>query len=166
MPRCLLRALSGPTGHGQRPTEVPATVGSRFYDGTAFSLGNTISPLQDVQSFLYPLDNTPAMDFLLRRRAAAAAVAAAAPLQITGGGSIASGKFTLNVLHAAAEGRRSYRDAEHGLQLDDASIVGDVRRQRTRDDHGDGRERRRRVSSSSRSIDDGEPVDSDTYRSR
>jgi hypothetical protein len=65
VPIQLLRALSGPTGPGQRPSEVPATVGSRFYDATAFSLGNTISPRQDLQSFLYPLDNTPSMDFLL-----------------------------------------------------------------------------------------------------
>jgi uncharacterized repeat protein (TIGR01451 family) len=65
VPRSLLRALSGDTGPGQRPAEVPATVGSRFYDGTAFSLGNTASATQEAQSFLYPLDNTPAMDFLL-----------------------------------------------------------------------------------------------------
>jgi len=65
VPRSLLRALSGGTGPGQRPAEVPATTGSRFYDATVFSLGNTVSTTQDVQSFLYPLDNTPAMDFLL-----------------------------------------------------------------------------------------------------
>ncbi len=64
VPASLLRALSGPTGPGRRPSEVPATAGSRFYDATAFSLGNTISPTQDVQSFLYPLDNTPSMDFV------------------------------------------------------------------------------------------------------
>jgi uncharacterized repeat protein (TIGR01451 family) len=65
VPASLLRALSGPTGPGQRPSEVPATAGSRFYDATAFSLGNTVSPTQDVQSFLYPLDNTPSMDFVV-----------------------------------------------------------------------------------------------------
>ena len=65
IPRFLLRALTGPTGHGQRPSESPAVVHSRFYDGTAWSLGNTLSPTQDLQSFLYPFDNTPAMDFLL-----------------------------------------------------------------------------------------------------
>ena len=65
VPASLLRALSGPTGPGQRPTEVPATAGSRFYDGTAFSLGNTLSPTQDEQSWLYPLDNTAAMDFVV-----------------------------------------------------------------------------------------------------
>jgi len=65
LPLEVLRALSGPTGPGQRPSEVPATAGSRFYDATAFSLGNTISASQDVQSFLYPFDNSPSMDFLL-----------------------------------------------------------------------------------------------------
>ena len=63
VPGSLLRALSGPTGPGQRPTEVAATAGSRFYDGTAFSLGNTVSPTQDEQSWLYPLDGTAGMDF-------------------------------------------------------------------------------------------------------
>jgi hypothetical protein len=67
VPRSLLRALSGSTGPGERPSEVGATVGSRFYDGTAFSLGNA-SPDPAVHTFLYPLDNTPSMDFLLRRR--------------------------------------------------------------------------------------------------
>jgi hypothetical protein len=64
VPRTKLRALSGSTGPGQRPTEVAATPGSRFYDAAAWSLGNT-SPTQLFQTFLYPLDNTPAMDFLL-----------------------------------------------------------------------------------------------------
>ena len=64
VPRGYLRALSGPTGNGQRPAEVPATPGSRFYDAAAWSLGNT-SPTKAFQTFLYPLDNTPAMDFLL-----------------------------------------------------------------------------------------------------
>ncbi|MDQ6649603.1 MAG: hypothetical protein M3Z02_05735 [Actinomycetota bacterium] len=77
VPRSKLRALAGPSGNGQRPAEVPAVVGSRLYDGTAFSLGN-ISPVQDVQSFLYPADNTPAMDFL---------VPASLPATGTGGGT-------------------------------------------------------------------------------
>ncbi|HEX7298419.1 MAG TPA: sialidase family protein [Solirubrobacteraceae bacterium] len=64
VPRSLLHAL-GPADANGRPTQVAATAGSRFYDATAFSLGNNASPRQDVQSFLYPLDNAPAMDFLL-----------------------------------------------------------------------------------------------------
>jgi hypothetical protein len=65
VPLRLLRQLSGPTGDGQRPVEIAAGKGARFYDAEAWSLGNTVSPTQDVQSFLYPLDNTPAMDFVL-----------------------------------------------------------------------------------------------------
>jgi uncharacterized repeat protein (TIGR01451 family) len=65
VPRSLLRTLTGSTGAGQRPSEVPATVGSRLYDATMFSLGNTNSATQNVQSFLYPFDNTPSMDFLV-----------------------------------------------------------------------------------------------------
>jgi hypothetical protein len=64
VPREYLNALNGPTGAGQRPTLNKAAVGSRFYDATAFSLGN-LSPAPTVQSFLYPIDNPPAMDFLL-----------------------------------------------------------------------------------------------------
>ena len=65
IPRDKLKALSGPDGPKQRPEEVPATEGSRFYDGTAFSLGNTVSTSQSMQSFLLRFDNTPAMDFVL-----------------------------------------------------------------------------------------------------
>lgn len=65
VPRSLLKALSGGQGPGERPAEVPATAGSRFYDGTAFSLGNTLSLDQTLQSWLYPMDNTRSMDFLL-----------------------------------------------------------------------------------------------------
>jgi hypothetical protein len=64
VPRSLLRQLSGADAAG-RPLEAPAAPGARFYDGTAFSLGNTLSASQAVQSFLYPLDGTPAMDFVL-----------------------------------------------------------------------------------------------------
>jgi hypothetical protein len=64
VPRSYLRQLSGTDANG-RPLEQPAAAGARFYDGTAFSFANNASPTQDTQSFLYTLDNTPAMDFLL-----------------------------------------------------------------------------------------------------
>lgn len=112
IPRFLLRALSGPTGPGQRPSEVGATAGSRFYDGTAFSLGNTVSPDQIVQTFLYPFDNTPSMDFVLPT--APPPPPSSVPCKITGGGTISSsgGKFSLNV-HTGIPPRGSvaYRDA-------------------------------------------------------
>jgi hypothetical protein len=64
VPRAYLRGLTGPTGFGQRPTETKAVPGTRFYDATAFSLGNP-SPDPGSQSFMTPADNLPAMDFLL-----------------------------------------------------------------------------------------------------
>ena len=111
IPRFLLRALSGPTGPGQRPLEVAATAGSRFYDGTAFSLGNTVSPDQALQTFLYPFDNTPSMDFLLPT--APPPPPSSVPCKVTGGGTLSStgGKFSLNV-HTGVPPRGSvaYRD--------------------------------------------------------
>ncbi len=64
VPRALLKELAGPTGRGQRPVEQKAAPGTRFYDGTAFSLSSPTPEIGD-QTFLYPADNTRAMDFLL-----------------------------------------------------------------------------------------------------
>jgi hypothetical protein len=113
VPRYLLRALGPADGNG-RPTEVPAAAGSRFYDGTAFSLGNTISPLQDVQSFLYPFDNTPAMDFVLPAPGNGGGGGGGTECKVNGGGSIpgtaGDAKFTVNA-HANLKGNNAYRDA-------------------------------------------------------
>jgi hypothetical protein len=64
VPRSVLKQLSGADAAG-RPLESAAATGARFYDATAFSLANNVSTTQAAQSFLYPLDNTPAMDFTL-----------------------------------------------------------------------------------------------------
>ena len=72
VPRSYLKGLSGPTGPGQRPAAGKAAPGTRFYDATAFTLGN-VSPNPTTQSFLYPIDNPPAMDFLLPAPAAGTA---------------------------------------------------------------------------------------------
>jgi hypothetical protein len=64
VPKSYLRQLSGTDADG-RPLQQAAAKGTRFYDGTAFSFANTTGATQDTQSFLYPLDNTPAMDFTL-----------------------------------------------------------------------------------------------------
>jgi hypothetical protein len=71
VPRDLLRRLSGATGPGQRPVEAPAAPGSRFYDATAFALANpALNPLDPgVVTFAVPVDNAPAMDFLLPQAA-------------------------------------------------------------------------------------------------
>jgi hypothetical protein len=64
IPKSSLRRLSGTDADG-RPLEAPAASGARFYDGTAFTFANNAGPTQDNQTFLYTLDNTPAMDFTL-----------------------------------------------------------------------------------------------------
>jgi hypothetical protein len=64
VPRTLLHGLTGATGPAQRPTEVPAVVGTRFYDGTVFTLGNP-SADPSTQGYLTPVDATPSFDFLL-----------------------------------------------------------------------------------------------------
>jgi len=64
VPRDYLHGLGGSTGPGLRPTLEKATEDTRFYDATAFSLGNP-SPHEAAQTFLYPIDNPPAMDFTL-----------------------------------------------------------------------------------------------------
>lgn len=66
--RIFLYGLQGGTGDQQRPRQVLATSGTRFYDAAAFTFGDPLDRPTDVkitQSYLYPLDNTPAMDFLL-----------------------------------------------------------------------------------------------------
>jgi hypothetical protein len=125
VPRFLLRALSGPSGNGQRPSEVAAQAGSRFYDGTAFSLGNPLSPLQDVQSFLYPLDNTPAMDFVLPADGGGGGGGGGSDCKVTAGGSIVSGtegRFSLNA-HADLKGSVAYRDEASGIDFQATSIT-------------------------------------------
>jgi hypothetical protein len=63
VPLKYLKRLKGSEADGQRPTEGKARPGSRLYDGAAYSTANVASPFQQVQSFMYPLDNTAPMDF-------------------------------------------------------------------------------------------------------
>jgi hypothetical protein len=79
-----------------------------------FSLGNTTSPLQSVQTFLYPFDNTPSMDFLLP--SAGGGGGGDTSCKVHGGGAIAAqsgeGKFNLDV-HSSLKGSVSYRGDGH-----------------------------------------------------
>lgn len=122
VPRYLLRQLSGPTGEEQRPAETPAVVGSRFYDATAWSLGNVVSPVQDVQSFLYPFDSTPAFDFAL-----AQGTTGGTGCKLTGGGAIAAGegagRFSVSAHLAGLKGNLSYRDKARDLDFRSSSIT-------------------------------------------
>jgi hypothetical protein len=125
VPAFLLRGLSGTTGPGQRPTEVAATVGTRFYDAEALSVGN-VSPVQNVQSFLYPLDNTPAMDYLLPTAATGTNTVGC---KIKGDGSIAGtngsdGKFSINAHATGLKGNVAYRDAGAGVDYGSTQLLG------------------------------------------
>jgi hypothetical protein len=64
VPKSVLHPLSGGADQYGRPKQGSASVGSRFYDGTAFSFENA-SPDPSTQSWMTQLDNTPAFDFLL-----------------------------------------------------------------------------------------------------
>ncbi|MCU1672322.1 MAG: hypothetical protein JWN77_435 [Frankiales bacterium] len=70
VPRRFLKTLGRPDDKN-RPSEVAATKGSLLTSAAAYSLVN-IGPDARLQSYLYPMDNAPAMDF--RVGAAAAAV--------------------------------------------------------------------------------------------
>jgi hypothetical protein len=65
IPRDLLMVQSGPTGKDQVPTLVDATDGSRLFDGTVFTMGNSVSPVQTLQSYLYQVDSSASQDFLV-----------------------------------------------------------------------------------------------------
>ena len=80
VPASKLKALRGSQGPKQRPAEVAATPGDRLYDGTAFSLGDPSPAGRGDQSFLYPLDNAPSMDFLVP--------GGTAPVAGAGGGAV------------------------------------------------------------------------------
>ncbi len=57
-----LKALGAPDEAG-RPTEVEAVAGSRLYDAVAYAFTSPLLP--EAQTYLYPVDNAPAMDFLV-----------------------------------------------------------------------------------------------------
>ncbi len=85
VPRNVLKTLQGSDDKG-RPQEAAATVGSLFPDAVAYSLVN-VAPDARVQSYLYPMDNAPALEFRL--------VAAGSTGPVTGpGGQPGSGPGT------------------------------------------------------------------------
>jgi hypothetical protein len=65
IPRKLLKTMSGSTGAGKTPGLVGAKSGSRMYDATVFSTSNSFTAVQKDQSYLYPVDQTAAMDFIV-----------------------------------------------------------------------------------------------------
>jgi hypothetical protein len=78
VPRSLIEALEGPQGPEQRPEEVPATLGSRLYDASAWTFSYVLPTSRVEQTFLSQADNTAAFDFVLT---AAGAPGSGAPVQ-------------------------------------------------------------------------------------
>jgi hypothetical protein len=109
VPGAKLKTLSGSEGAGQRPKEVRAQPGDRLFDGTAFSLAD-VSPTGGAdQSFLYPMDNTPSMDFTIP-----GAGTAGTPAPATGGAPAAQdaraaclSRLTFRSVSAKPRGRRA-----------------------------------------------------------
>lgn len=72
MPLALLKALDKPEGgRGEYPVERAAAAGDRLFAAAVYAQANTTSPSQSVQGYLIPLDNSPAMDFIIPGKAGA-----------------------------------------------------------------------------------------------
>ena len=65
LPRSVLQAQVGKTGRGQVPSLKKAGKGSKFYDATVWTMGNMFTPVQVRQSYLYQVDQSAAMDFVV-----------------------------------------------------------------------------------------------------
>lgn len=66
IPKALLKVQTGPTGKDQVPAlKDEAADGDRLFDGTVFTMGNSVSPVQTVQSYLYQVDSSASQDFLV-----------------------------------------------------------------------------------------------------
>ena len=66
VPLSLLKALDKPEGgRGEYPVERAAMAGDRLFAAAVYAQANTTSPSQSVQGYLIPLDNSPAMDFII-----------------------------------------------------------------------------------------------------
>lgn len=71
VPLALLQALDKPEGtRGEYPVQRAAVAGDRLFAAAVYSQANTTSAMQSAQGFMIPLDNTPAMDFLIPGKAA------------------------------------------------------------------------------------------------
>ncbi|MCW2499172.1 MAG: hypothetical protein JWN87_848 [Frankiales bacterium] len=96
VPRRLLKALGKADANG-RPSEVAATNGALLPSAVAYALVN-IAPDARVQSYLYPVDNAPAMDFRLGAKAGSVRASAAV-------GAVALPVFALGLWRARRQRR-------------------------------------------------------------
>lgn len=65
VPLSLLTALKAVEPPLRSPAELPAQPGDRIFSAAVYTQGNSVSPTQLVQSWMIPVDNTAAMDFLI-----------------------------------------------------------------------------------------------------
>jgi len=65
LPLAMLTALKDVEPPARSPAEVPAQPGDRIYSAAVYTQGNSVSPVQMIQSWMVPVDNTAAMDFLI-----------------------------------------------------------------------------------------------------
>lgn len=65
IPLSMLTALKEVEPPLRSPAELPAQPGDRIYSAAVYTQGNSVSPTQLIQSWLIPVDNTAAMDFLI-----------------------------------------------------------------------------------------------------
>jgi hypothetical protein len=165
VPRYLLRGLSGSEADGQRPSEVPATVGTRFYDAEALTMANTVSPVQDLQSWMYPLDNTPAMDFLLP---SASSSTPGSGCTVNGGGAVpgtqgGDAKFTVGA-HADLHGNNALKDKLAGVDFKSTSVTSvTCTANGAATIQGAGLDNKTSVTYTIKVVDNGEPGSKDTY---
>ncbi|MES2883302.1 MAG: sialidase family protein [Pseudomonadota bacterium] len=70
VPMALIKALDNADGgRGEYPVERAAQAGDRMFAAAVYSQANPTSAVQNTQGFLIPLDNSPAMDFLIPGKA-------------------------------------------------------------------------------------------------
>ena len=124
VPRFLLRSL-GAADASSRPTEGPAGTGARLYDVTAISLANNVSPVQALQSFLYPLDMAAAMDYTLGSGGGGGG-AETSGCKVSGGGALATasgeGSFSVDA-HGNGKGKVDYRDGDTDFRSSGAVVL-------------------------------------------
>jgi hypothetical protein len=71
IPRSLLKAQFGSTGANKVPSLAAPKTGTRMFDATVYTLTNMFTPVQADQSYLYPVDETASMDFVVGKGPAA-----------------------------------------------------------------------------------------------
>ncbi len=65
IPAKLLKTQVGSTAAGKVPSLATPHTGMTMYDGTVFTLANMFTPVQADQSYLYQVDQTASMDYVV-----------------------------------------------------------------------------------------------------